>query len=322
MVEALLKKEGCDVNYVEVNGKENCNTALVYAIKKGRLPIIKLLIDYGAKLNEVYANGNSPMKTAILNESIPIIKFLIEQGADVNLKDSFDATPIFYTLKLSNEEKALEIIQLLIDNGAKIDVEDVAYKTPLLYAIKNKSLPIIKLLMKHGKEARFSDSYCFADIIRTSQSDIINYFIEKKHLQINPQNYFEDYELISKFEEKSTQLMVFQCLAIHQIDFFTNEILKDIIRGNRVDIVKILVEQHHMNIFYQKDENEQTLLDYAIKFHQRCIINYLKNSKENKRKIDSSSQYIDNKENNINNYKRFNQSNSHNNNKKQKIISN
>ncbi|ORX50420.1 ankyrin, partial [Piromyces finnis] len=52
MLELLLKKEDCDINFIEKEG----NTTLIYAIIEGHLPIIKLLIDYGAEINEIYDN--------------------------------------------------------------------------------------------------------------------------------------------------------------------------------------------------------------------------------------------------------------------------
>ncbi|ORX57849.1 hypothetical protein BCR36DRAFT_344603 [Piromyces finnis] len=110
----------------------------------------------------------------------------------------------------------------------------------LLYAMKLGSKVIIKFLI---------DYYACIDFT-------------KKH---------EIFYLISNSKWKHTEL--FEYFAKYNTKNFNSESLKTIISCNRLDLLKILVENHlDVNI---KDEKGFTLLAFALKIHKHQIIDYL-----------------------------------------------
>jgi len=279
MIEQLLKKEDCDINFIESSdfnrdNDDKGNTALIYAIKEGHPSIVKLLIDHGAEINEIYDNGNSPMKSAIQCESLPIIELLINNGANIHLKDSYDDTPLVYAIRLT-KDKTEDIVRLLIHHHAKLNEEDVYNKTPLIYAIDTNSLPVIKLLVEHGANINH-ENIVFTKAIKTKNVDIINYFI-KQHIFIPLNRVTEYYELISKLPVEIMK-ETFKCLVQNNPEFFIFDVLREIIRENQIDIIKILIKNDFD--FNIKDDKEMTPLAYAILFNQKKIIRYIKESEK------------------------------------------
>ncbi|ORX50421.1 ankyrin, partial [Piromyces finnis] len=159
----------------------------------------------------------------------------------------------------------------LIQHHAKVNEEDVYNKTPLMYAIDNKSLPVIKLLVENGANMNH-DNIIFTKVFKTKDLTIIKYFIEQ-NISIPFNRITECYEIINKFPIDK-KIPIFKCLVQNNSDFFSINVLIEIIRENQIEIIKLLIENNfNFNI---KDENEKTPLDYAILFNQQTIVRYLK----------------------------------------------
>jgi ankyrin repeat protein len=72
-------------------------TPLEWAIYKGRLDIVKILVDKGVSVNQKLDEyGRTPLLDAISYNNIEIVKFLLSRGADVNVTDSNGWTPLRY----------------------------------------------------------------------------------------------------------------------------------------------------------------------------------------------------------------------------------
>ena len=79
-----LIEHKADVNYVECNSGKNeqkmYRTPLFIASVRGHLPIVKLLIEKGAKVNYVSVDGGNVLSAALGNYNV--ILYLLQQGAD------------------------------------------------------------------------------------------------------------------------------------------------------------------------------------------------------------------------------------------------
>lgn len=177
-VSQLLEK-GVKVNYVS---NEYQSPLIIRAIQNEDLPMIKLLVSKGAKLDIQFPEGTGPIEYA---KGSDILQYLIENGAKfanplnqaafsgdlVKLKkmiengDSVDAenkgeffisfmpslgnstiTPLMAALYKGN----LEVMNYLIQMGANIESTDENGKTPLAWAIINRNKEAIDLLVKTG----------------------------------------------------------------------------------------------------------------------------------------------------------------------------
>lgn len=155
MVSFLIEK-GADVtySYYSKNGKP-----LVTAVKKGDKGIVSILIEKGANVNLDY-EGRLPLDCAEGEELIALLK---SHGAktkfeiDVAIKQKIEKqdmlnNDLFVTIKNHDREKA----EFIISQGADVNVSDLRFQglTPLLCAIFEDDIEMVKLLLKHGADAR------------------------------------------------------------------------------------------------------------------------------------------------------------------------
>ena len=93
-------------------------TPLQMAVSYGDTLMSKLLIEYGAKIND-NLGGITPLCMAVAKNDYKTADFLLRYGADVN-QMSKDGAPIVYSAIYADAKMS----QLLIDHGAKLDVTD------------------------------------------------------------------------------------------------------------------------------------------------------------------------------------------------------
>lgn len=139
---AILLKKCSDVNenpYTDLEARvfgyvnvSPLNAACFY----GNFKIIKMLLDYGADVN----NQNNPSKSTPLINALSgsktnrfeIAKYLIEQGADVNAVSINDLTAVFYVVNtvdpydVEAQETQLDMILFMEENGCDIYHESIS----------------------------------------------------------------------------------------------------------------------------------------------------------------------------------------------------
>ena len=69
-------------------------SALHYAVMKGALPMVGLLLQRGADVNSRTKSGTTPLHTAVLYGHFEVAEYLLEKGADVNAKSASGVTPL------------------------------------------------------------------------------------------------------------------------------------------------------------------------------------------------------------------------------------
>ena len=115
-----------------------------------RLECIRLLLEQGAKANEINQYYNySPLNYAVrfMPEALPL---LLEFGALPNLRwRGQQTTPLDIAVRLKNSDA----VKLLLEHGADPNFCLPAQKhTPLIYALHSQHSATVKLLLDHGAE--------------------------------------------------------------------------------------------------------------------------------------------------------------------------
>lgn len=88
---------------------------LHYAVMKGRMKIIDLLLSRGADVNSRTRNGTTPLHTAALYARKEVAERLLEAKADVNARSQSGAT----ALALAAAAKNWPIVEMLREHGGK-----------------------------------------------------------------------------------------------------------------------------------------------------------------------------------------------------------
>jgi ankyrin repeat protein len=166
-------------------GKTGGMTALLHAAREGHVEAAMALLDGGAPIDQVSADGTSPLLIATLNGEFDLAVLLLERGANPNLAAFTDgATPLFAVLQTEWAPKSnypqpraqdlqktryLDVLRALLAAGADPNVRlkthlwyweyglnkmgiDLTGATPFWRAAFAQDLEAMKVLAAHGAD--------------------------------------------------------------------------------------------------------------------------------------------------------------------------
>ena len=146
--------DGCPLSVSE----ESPVTPLTVAVRNGNLDCVKVLLKYGADIEErgdfmhnyKIHKSCTPLFIAATCGNDEILRFLVENGANVNATEDFGLTPLMAAV--SNQ--LLDAVTFLIDQGADLNLLDSSGLTALHYASEVSFDPssclIVKQLINRG----------------------------------------------------------------------------------------------------------------------------------------------------------------------------
>jgi uncharacterized protein len=161
-------------------------TPLLFAARDGKVESAKALLESGADPNLVDPDRHTPLIVALMNGHVDVAATLIRGGADVNMEDKVGQTALYaavdlHTAPASNRPapretddtiSSLELIGMILDKGGRVDAAlraQLPYRTkldrggdgvlgigttPLIRAAKSADVPVIKLLLERGANAK------------------------------------------------------------------------------------------------------------------------------------------------------------------------
>lgn len=77
-------------------------TPLLFAVRQGKMNVVKTLIDAGADVNLPDPDGTSALLMSIVNFHYDIASYLIDKGADVNAADTKGRTALYAAVDMKN----------------------------------------------------------------------------------------------------------------------------------------------------------------------------------------------------------------------------
>lgn len=138
---------------------------------KGYEDIVKMLVEYGAKVNVTDGKKNTPLHNAVFsidrsggsdfNAAEKIVRLLVEHGADINAKNKRGNTPL-KRAQYNRESDRRHLTTLLLDLGANINIPDEDGRTILwdeLFAEKPNysDTSFITILLDRGARVDMPD---------------------------------------------------------------------------------------------------------------------------------------------------------------------
>jgi uncharacterized protein len=156
-------------------------TPLLFAVRDGNAPMVRLLLDHGADIGQSSGNHTSPLIIALLNGQVGLASELLARGADPNATDDYHRGALFAAIDLRNfnHEKypdlptdghdPLDLIKALLDKGAnpnqrtetvpvhglmQFDASWVNFDghTPFIRAALSGDIEVMRLLLAHGAD--------------------------------------------------------------------------------------------------------------------------------------------------------------------------
>ncbi|MBD3350579.1 MAG: hypothetical protein GF364_03735 [Candidatus Lokiarchaeota archaeon] len=161
-IAALGNEEVVVENFLKSNDNPNIKnllgiSPLHYACQGEKaLPIVKLLIKYGADYNAMSNNNSTPLHFAAYNGKPEVVSYLVSKGACLDFKDENGQTPLFYAIRNTKDENVIRLVEL----GADIWIKDHFYNWPYDYAKSQKNTEIIDFLIENTDfDKRDKDGY-------------------------------------------------------------------------------------------------------------------------------------------------------------------
>ncbi|MDE0806534.1 MAG: ankyrin repeat domain-containing protein [Longimicrobiales bacterium] len=114
-------------------GKVGGMTALLHGARQGYQSAVIALLDAGADVNQVSAEGTSPLLIAVINGHFDLAVELLNRGADINLANEAGGAPLYAVINqqwipkteyqqpnahLQQEIGYLDLLQMFLEHGA------------------------------------------------------------------------------------------------------------------------------------------------------------------------------------------------------------
>lgn len=156
-------------------------TPLLFAIRDGNVPMMRLLLAHSADINASSGNHTTPLLIALLNGQVAMATDLVDRGADINAADDYHRAALFAAIDLRNfnHDKygdlptdgidPLDLIKLLLQKGANPNLQtdtvpvhglmqfDGSWvnfdgETPFVRAALSGDIDVMRLLLEHGAD--------------------------------------------------------------------------------------------------------------------------------------------------------------------------
>jgi len=155
LVAEVLIANGADV-HARAHARVGRSTPLHWAIQKGYLAMVKVLIKHNANVEAKDSVGMTPLIKAIDERKKSCVQELIAKGANVLAADLFQGyhgSPLHWAS--CHDEPS--IANILLANGANVHARNGCGQTPLMEACCNGSPDVAQLLISHGADVNATD---------------------------------------------------------------------------------------------------------------------------------------------------------------------
>ena len=165
----LMINTGAKINNVHALwevGWGEAMTPLMFAAFKGYAECVQLLLDSGAEVNfryrrECFVAGLPAIACAIRQGKVPVIKILLEHGASLNFSNSNQNNPIQmamqYRYSCKNPDDVVNCLLAFPKSGLNIEHRNNVNLTPLLMAASWRHSSVVKSLIIAGADLKATD---------------------------------------------------------------------------------------------------------------------------------------------------------------------
>lgn len=166
-------EHGANVN--GVHGKPNpISQALAEVDTDDGYNTIKYLVQKGANVNVHEFNSTTSetlLGLAVDKGRLDVIKLLVDHGASLEMQDETTLTPLQVAAPIGSRT----VVEYLLKKGAKVDSQDNKGKTALIYAVQSGWVQNVKLLLKYGanKNIKGNDKKTAYDIAKANNDKVM-----------------------------------------------------------------------------------------------------------------------------------------------------
>eukprot|EP00752_Nemacystus_decipiens_P010676 g9507.t1 len=149
LLERAVAKHKRDLSQRLVRAGAEIGEALHKALLVGNDEIVNDLLESGASLAAVDAEGRTPLHLAILRDKAEIVQLLLAKGADIDAFDSHAITPLYLATDCGHLEAAVSLLAA----GADVNLGCERYKSPVIHnAVGRGHVEILRAMIEHGAD--------------------------------------------------------------------------------------------------------------------------------------------------------------------------
>jgi ankyrin repeat protein len=138
------------------NGKKVPRWMLPHAcrpdVSSNELHRVAVLLDYGASLDDRTRFGLTALHYAVRSGKLPVIELLLKRGAEPNVLDGDGLTPLLHLGKTRSKADPVPVMELLAASGADLDARDEGGSTLLMAFAKQGKVQAVRWLLAHGAD--------------------------------------------------------------------------------------------------------------------------------------------------------------------------
>ena len=164
------------------NVNKDLGEPLRSAAEHGNLKAVKHLIQFGAEVNMMNANGVTPLFLACKGNHLDVADVLLKYTANVNTETDQKETPLTVSCKNGNQQ----IVNLLLSHSPAPDLNQKNHdqKTPLEISIDNQQSTIVMALVNKGAKLPLecaSQSYqFFQSLCHVGNTDLVKMYLQER----------------------------------------------------------------------------------------------------------------------------------------------
>ncbi|KAI1504861.1 hypothetical protein F5X99DRAFT_431896 [Biscogniauxia marginata] len=142
----LLLDRGAEVNVK----RENESPAIVKAAEGGHATVVSELLVHGADPDARTRSGQTALFSACLRGHDKTVEVLLNGGASIEARDKEGRSPLLFLAseKPTKAKWTVDTLKLLVEKGADLEVKDHIGRTPLLWAATNGNLGLARVLLE------------------------------------------------------------------------------------------------------------------------------------------------------------------------------
>jgi cytohesin len=121
-------------------------------VSANELHRVTVLLDYGASLDDRGRYGLTALHYAVRGGKLPLIRLLLERGAGASAMDVAGLTPLVHLSKTRSKADPIPVMELLAASGADLDARDETGGTLLMHFARQGKTEAVQWLLAHGAD--------------------------------------------------------------------------------------------------------------------------------------------------------------------------
>ena len=121
-------------------------------VSSNELHRVTVLLDYGASVDDRGRYGLTALHYAVRGGKLPLIKLLLERGAQADALGADGLTPLMHLTKTRSKADPIPVMELLAASGANVNARDENQGTLLMYFARRGNAQAVRWLLAHGAD--------------------------------------------------------------------------------------------------------------------------------------------------------------------------